>query len=515
MEQTEKAAKKYDLLIVGGGINGTGIARDAALRGLKVCLCEQGDLASATSSASTKLIHGGLRYLEFGDFKLVRSALLERKLLMELLPGFITPLRFVLPFKKGMRPFWVLRLGLWVYDHLGPLGELAPTKKRTFENNEFSTVLKDHFKQGLEYSDGWVDDARLVIFNAIEAAQEGADIRPCCKVTSAKRGETHWNVTLTTGEIVKAKALVNATGPYVNEFIKEAENSEPLRPLRLVRGSHIVVPKLYDLDQAFMLQQDDGRIIFTIPYEKFFTLIGTTETQHDKSLKKVEASEKEITYLLDAVNRDFRKKIKRSDVCWTFSGVRPLFDSSEKNKEEKNEEEKKAAHKVSRDYELAVDKAADLPIIHVYGGKITTFRKLAIEVVDLLTPFFAGLGKSRTDEVPYLAFDQVGYEEWLKTYHENYVLLPLSLRNRWLSSYGRRADWFLKGVKSKKDLGIEFGAGLFEREVRFLMTHEWAKTAEDILWRRTKLGLHMTSSQIETLEQWINEQEERSDLYQL
>ncbi|MBO6550527.1 MAG: glycerol-3-phosphate dehydrogenase [Rhizobiales bacterium] len=510
MEQTEKAVKKYDVVIVGGGINGTGIARDAALRGLKVCLCEQGDLASATSSASTKLIHGGLRYLEFGDFKLVRSALLERKLLMELLPGFITPLRFVLPFKKGMRPFWVLRLGLWIYDHLGPLGKLAPTKKRTFENNEFSTVLKDHLKQGLEYSDGWVDDARLVIFNAIEAAQEGADIRSCCKVTSAKRDETHWNVTLSTGELVKAKAIINASGPYVNQFIKEAEKSEPLRPLRLVRGSHIVVPKLYDLDQAFMLQQDDGRIIFTIPYEKYFTLIGTTEVQHHSSLKKVEISEEEISYLIEAVRKDLRKHIKHSDVCWTFSGVRPLFDSSEKGANAP-----KAAHKVSRDYELALDKAADLPIIHVYGGKITTFRKLAIEAVDLLSPFFANLGKSRTDTVPYSAFDQVGHEEWLKTYHENYVLLPLSLRNRWLASYGRRADWFLKKVKSKKDLGKEFGAGLFEREVRYLMTHEWAKTAEDVLWRRTKLGLHMTTSQIDTLEKWMNEQQEREDLYQL
>ena len=448
MEQTEKAVKKYDVVIVGGGINGTGIARDAALRGLKVCLCEQGDLASATSSASTKLIHGGLRYLEFGDFKLVRSALLERKLLMELLPGFITPLRFVLPFKKGMRPFWVLRLGLWIYDHLGPLGKLAPTKKRTFENNEFSTVLKDHLKQGLEYSDGWVDDARLVIFNAIEAAQEGADIRSCCKVTSAKRDETHWNVTLSTGELVKAKAIINASGPYVNQFIKEAEKSEPLRPLRLVRGSHIVVPKLYDLDQAFMLQQDDGRIIFTIPYEKYFTLIGTTEVQHHSSLKKVEISEEEISYLIEAVRKDLRKHIKHSDVCWTFSGVRPLFDSSEKGANAP-----KAAHKVSRDYELALDKAADLPIIHVYGGKITTFRKLAIEAVDLLSPFFANLGKSRTDTVPYSAFDQVGHEEWLKTYHENYVLLPLSLRNRWLASYGRRADWFLKKSEVKKRSG--------------------------------------------------------------
>jgi len=510
MEQTHKSTKTYDLLIVGGGINGTGIARDAALRGLKVCLCEQGDLAGATSSASTKLIHGGLRYLEFGDFKLVRSALLERKLLMSLLPGFIKPLRFVLPYKKGMRPLWLLRLGLWIYDHLGPLGDLSPTARRSFQNNEFSPVLKEHFTEGLEYSDGWVDDARLVIFNAIEAAQEGADIRSYCKVKSAVRDEGHWFITLSNGESIKVKALVNATGPFVNQFIKETEKSEPLRSIRLVRGSHIVVPKLYDLDQAFILQQDDGRIIFTIPYEKHFTLVGTTETQHDGSLKKIKASEEEIKYLLSAVNRDFRKSLKRSDVTWTFSGVRPLFDKSENSTKEK-----KAAHKVSRDYELAIDKAAELPIIHVYGGKITTFRKLAIEVVDLLKPFFAKLGSSRTEAVPYAAFDPVGHENWLKAYHEQYVLLPLSLRSRWLNSYGRRADWFLKGVKSKKELGKEFGAGLFEREVRYLMTHEWAMTAEDVLWRRTKLGLHMTNSQREVLETWMQEQQERSELYQI
>ncbi|MGH1407026.1 MAG: glycerol-3-phosphate dehydrogenase [Rhodomicrobiaceae bacterium] len=507
MEQTNKSAKTYDLLIVGGGINGTGIARDATLRGLKVCLCEQGDLASATSSASTKLIHGGLRYLEFGDFKLVRSALLERKLLMELLPGFIKPLRFVLPFKKGMRSFWLLPLGLWIYDHLGPLGDLLPTAKRSFQNNEFSPVLKDNFIEGLEYSDGWVDDARLVIFNALEAAQVGADIRPNCKVTSAKREDGHWFITLSNGESVKAKALVNATGPFVNQFIKEAEKSEPLRSVRLVRGSHIVVPKLYDLEQAFILQQDDGRIIFTIPYEKYFTLVGTTEAKHVSSLKKVEASEEEIAYLLNAVNRDFRKHLKRSDVSWTFSGVRPLFETTGK--------ENKASHKVSRDYELAVDKAADLPVIHVYGGKITTFRKLAVDTVDLLKPFFAGLGTSRTKEVPYAAFDPVGHEEWLKDFHEQYVLLPLSLRNRWLNSYGRRSDWFLKGVKSKKDLGKEFGAGLFEREVRYLMTHEWATTAEDVLWRRTKLGLHMTNEQRNELKSWMQEQQGRPELYQI
>ena len=267
MELTQKPEKNYDLIIIGGGINGTGIARDAALRGLKVGLFEQGDLACGTSSASTKLIHGGLRYLEFADFKLVRDALSERKILMDLLPGFITPKRFVLPWKKAMRPAWVLQVGLWIYDHLGPLGKLPPTMKRSFENNDFSAVLKAHLTKGFEYSDCWVDDARLVIFNALEATQEGADISTHCKVTSIKRDETVWHVELSTGKVVAAKALINATGPFANQFIKEVEKSESLRSLRLVRGSHIVVPKLYDLDQSFILEQDDGRIIFTIPYE--------------------------------------------------------------------------------------------------------------------------------------------------------------------------------------------------------------------------------------------------------
>ena len=514
MEQTQKPKKNYDLIIIGGGINGTGIARDAALRGVKVGLFEQGDLACGTSSASTKLIHGGLRYLEFGDFKLVREALKERKLLMDLLPGFITPLRFVLPWKKAMRPAWVLQMGLWIYDHLGPLGNLLPTVKRTFENNEFGAVLKAHLTKGFEYSDCWVDDARLVIFNALEAAQEGADITPYCKVTSVRRDETAWHVELSTGETVAAKALINATGPYANRFIKEVENSASLQTIRLVRGSHIVVPKLYDLEQAFILQQGDGRIIFTIPYEKYFTLIGTTEVQHTTSLNKVEASEAEITYLINAVNQDLRKTIKRSDICWTFAGVRPLFDKSQTS-DKSNAAPQKTSYKVSRDYELTIDNAADLPIIHIYGGKITTFRKLAIEAVDKLKPVFPYLGVSRTQDVPYAAFDPLGHEEWLKTFHDQYVLLPLSLRQRWLSLYGRRVDWFLKGVKSKKDLGKDFGAGLFEREVRYLMVHEWAKTADDVLWRRTKLGLHLEPSQREELKKWMQEQEGREELYQL
>lgn len=499
MEQTKNKSQKFDLLIIGGGINGTGIARDAALRGLKTCLCEQGDLGSETSSASTKLIHGGLRYLEFGDFKLVRHALQERKLLMELLPGFIRPIRFVLPVKKSMRPVWILQAALWIYDHLGPLGTLPRSGKLSFKNNEFSSVLRDHFKQGFEYSDASVDDARLVVFNAIEAAQEGASIKTNSKVISAMRDEGEWRVNLASGEVITAKALINATGPHVNQFIKTAIKAEPLQPLRLVRGSHIVVPKIYDLEQAFILQQDDGRIIFTIPYEKHFTLIGTTETPHSTKLKNITASEEEVKYLLNAINKDFRKTLKPSDISWSFSGVRPLFDDG-----------KKVMKKVSRDYEIALENAADTPVLHIYGGKITTFRKLAVEAVDKLNPFFPHMGSTRTDVVPYAAFDQKGHAEWLKTFHEKYVLLPLSLRNRWLQAYGRRADWFLKGAKSKKDLGIDFGAGLFEREVRYLMNHEWAKTADDVLWRRTKLGLHMDETQRETLHLWLIEQRQLS-----
>lgn len=503
----------YDVIIIGGGVNGTGVARDAALRGLRVCLLEKGDLGGATSSASTKLIHGGLRYLEFGAFRLVQDALFERQLLMKMMPGFIREMRFVLPFKKRLktargkgekvvtRPFVLVRLGLWLYDLLGPRGVLKKSTTIPQPENSYTSLLKDGMARGFEYSDCIVDDARLVIFNALEAAAAGAVISSYSTVVSAVRGEKYWQVELEDGRLIEGRSLVNATGPYVNRFIETEMKKFAALPLRLVRGSHIVVPRLYELERAFLLQQDDGRVVFTIPYERHFTLIGTTEEPQETDLETVSATESEIAYLMKAVAQYFRRDLKRSDVVWSFAGVRPLYD-----------EGKTQAYKANRDYKLdveVVEEHADgLPVVHIYGGKITTFRKLSADVVDKLKVAFPELGPCRTDVVPYTAFDDVGYKAWLKDFHERFVLLPLSMKQRWLHAYGRRVEWFLKGVRSKKDLGQDFGAGFFERELRYLITHEWARTPEDVLWRRTKLGLHLSESQREAVSSWMKERQQ-------
>ena len=488
----ERQLEHYDLIIVGGGVNGTGVARDAALRGLTVCLLEKGDLGGATSSSSTKLIHGGLRYLEYGAFSLVRSALIERRLLMSLLPGFIRPMRFILPLKKRMRSWLLLRLGLWVYDHLGPRGSLARSAAVTLAGTEFGAPLKDVIKRGFEYSDGWVDDARLVILNAVEAKALGAEICPRAEVMAARRDEGQWQVTLADGRVLTARGLVNAAGPFVNQFIETRMEGHAALPLRLVRGSHIVVPKLFDHDRAYMLQQPDGRIVFVIPFEKNFTLVGTTEAEQTGGLDAVEASDDEIDYLIRAVNRDFKRQINKAAVQWTFAGVRPLFDAGEK-----------AAKAASRDYHLAVEAASDVPVVHVYGGKITTFRKLAADVVDKFMPYFDRLGPTKTDRTPFAPFEREGYEDWLEGFHHRLSFLPPSMRARWAAAYGRRADWFLRGVGSVDDLGGYFGGGLYEREVRYLVTHEWAQSGEDVLWRRSKCGLHMTGEERQKLADWM------------
>lgn len=487
-------AESYDLVIVGGGVNGTGIARDAALRGLSVCLVEKGDLGGATSSASTKLIHGGLRYLEYGAFSLVRAALIERRLLMSLLPGFIRPMRFILPLKKRMRSWLLLRLGLWVYDHIGPRGSLPASAGVKLGGSEFGAPLKAAISHGFEYSDGWVDDARLVILNALEAKALGAEIRSRAEVVSAKRDEGQWLVTLADGRRVAAKGLVNAAGPFVNQFIETRMEGHAALPLRLVRGSHIVVPKLYDHNKAYMLQQPDGRIVFVIPYEKNFTLVGTTEVEHGAGLDDVTASRDEIDYLIRAVNRDFKRQIDRQAVVWSFAGVRPLFD-----------EGKKSAKAASRDYFLALEAADELPVVHVYGGKITTFRKLAADAVDRVMPFFDRVGPSKTDRTPYAPFERAGYDEWLEGFHHRLSFLPPTLRARWAAAYGRRADWFLRDVSAVEDLGEFFGGGLYERELRYLITHEWAENAEDILWRRSKCGLHMDADERQRVADWMGE----------
>lgn len=495
ISETPAGAAVYDIIIIGGGVNGTGIARDAALRGLSVCLIEQGDLASGTSSASTKLIHGGLRYLEFYDFKLVRAALVERARLLKLMSGFIRPLEFILPYKKSMRAKWLIRLGLFLYDHLGPRAGLPAAKAIKLKGTEFGAPLKEALAEGFDYADCWVDDARLVVFNALEAKAEGAEITLRQRVSRVERlGREGFELTLETGRRIRGRALVNATGPAVNQVIEEVMGGHALLPLRLVRGSHIITPRLFTHERAYILQQDDGRIVFAIPYEDSFTLIGTTEAPHEGSLRQVEPAEAEIDYLIAAVNRDFKRQIKRRDVLSAFAGVRPLFA-----------DEGGESRSLSREYHLALEAAGGAPLLHVYGGKITTFRKLAEEAVDLLASHFPHAGPGRTAELAYTAFEPEEVAVWRAKLDAQLDFLPQSLRARYLDSYGCRVGWFLRDVTSFEALGQYFGGGLYEREVRYLIAHEWAATAEDILYRRTKCGLHMSDEERAALTAWLDE----------
>lgn len=487
--------KVYDLVIVGGGVNGTGIARDAALRGLSVCLLEQGDLASGTSSYSTKLIHGGLRYLEYGAFGLVSEALRERALLLEVLAGFVRPLRLILPHQATMRPQWLLRIGVWLYDHLAPRGTLEASRKISLKTDELGAPLAFRDRQGFEFSDCVVDDARLVVFNALEAEAVGAKICPNRQVSQALRVDGMWHVTCHDGTLVKAKTLINATGPFVNHFIETVMQGFVPCGLRLVRGSHIIVPRLFEHDRAYMLQQPDKRIIFAIPYEEHFTLVGTTEVAHEGEISDVRPSEDELNYLIDAVNQSFKRKIEHSDIVHFFAGIRPLVDEPEVS-----------ASGVSREYKLIVETAGGAPVVHVYGGKLTTFRSLSQAVVDKLSPFFSRLESSKTETLGYAAFERPGFDEWQNEFHKRLKFLPQSLLNRYVHAYGRRADWFLQDVRSVDDLGEDFGGGLYLVEVRYLISYEWARRAEDILWRRTKCGLQMTGAQQQHFTEWFRQE---------
>ena len=497
-QSVKQARKIYDLVIVGGGVNGTGIARDAALRGLSVCLLERGDLASGTSSYSSKLVHGGLRYLEFGAFSMVREALKERALLLSLLPGFVRPLRLILPHGKDLRPAWLLRVGLWLYDHLAPRGTLLKSMSHDLQTHEFGTPLKERGGLGFEFSDCKVDDARLVVLNALEAEAERAAILPFSEVTSVRRLDEAWQVETKDGLMVKGRVLVNATGPFANQFIENVMNGFAPLSLRLVRGSHIVVPKLYDHDRGYLLQLADKRVMFALPFENNFTLVGTTEAEETGDLTQVVPSEAEISYLMAAVNQHFKREISADDIVWSFAGVRPLIES-----------EGASARSLSRDYQLVVEEAGGAPVLHVYGGKLTTFRALSEEAVDRLVPFFNGLGKTRTDEVSYVAFEKPGFAEWEADFHQRLAFLPPRLRARYVVAYGRRSDWFLRDVSSIDDMGRFFGGGLYMVELRYLIAHEWARTAEDVLWRRTKCGVHMTQVQRDELTAWFETELER------
>jgi glycerol-3-phosphate dehydrogenase len=476
----------YDLLVIGGGINGTGIARDAAGRGLSVLLCERGDLAEFTSSSSTKLIHGGLRYLEYYEFRLVREALAERERLLRLAPHIIWPLRFVLPHDEGLRPAWMLRIGLFLYDHLARLRTLPGSEMVRLRTSPVGAPLQDRLSKGFVYSDCWVEDSRLVVLNAMDAQARGAEIRTRTGVETARRTDGTWTATLRDGatgrsETVRAKAVVNAAGPWVSETLGTTLGVNSRAAVRLIKGSHIVVRKLYEGDQAYILQQPDKRIIFAIPYEHDFTLIGTTDVPYENEPGPVAISEEETRYLCDCINRSFARSIGPKDVVWSYSGVRPLYDDAAAN-----------ASAVTRDYVLDLDDAGgQAPALSVFGGKITTYRRLAEHAIEKIAPHFPGLKKAWTGDavLPGGAMPDADFEAFLARFSREAPFLPAETARRLARAYGTEARTIVAGARSLADLGEAFDGGLTTAEVDYLVRAEWVRTAEDILWRRSKLGL--------------------------
>ena len=479
----------YDLLVVGGGINGAGIARDAAGRGLRVLLVEQDDFARHTSSASTKLIHGGLRYLEYYEFRLVREALIERERLLAAAPHIIWPLRFVLPHRNDVRPAWMVRLGLFLYDHLGGRKRLPGSEGVRFRTSLLGSALKPGVERGFVYSDCWVQDSRLVVLNARDAAEKGAELHTRTRFLGAQREGGIWRAEIEDlrgggRRPVTARILVNAAGPWVSELLTRRLKINDADKVRLVKGSHIVVPRMFAHDHAYIFQQPDRRIVFAIPYERDFTLIGTTDMEYkaDPAHPRIDADE--VDYLCAAANRYFRNSIAPGDVVWTYSGVRPLLEDEEDN-----------ASEVTRDYRLEVD-ANGPPLLSVFGGKLTTYRKLAEQAVDRLE---SQLGRKpqpwTADGAPLPGGDMLPFDQALALLRTARPWLPKDLAWRLVRNYGSRARRILGEATALADLGEHFGADLYQAEVDYLRHHEWVVDAEDLLWRRSKLGLRLTPAQ--------------------
>jgi glycerol-3-phosphate dehydrogenase len=477
----------HDIFVIGGGINGCGIARDAAGRGYSVFLAEMNDLASGTSSAATKLIHGGLRYLEHYEFRLVREALMEREVLWAAAPHIIWPLRIVLPHHKGLRPAWFLRLGLFVYDTLGGRKLLPATRDVKLRTDPAGKALKAQFERAFEFSDCWVNDARLVALNARDAADRGATIRTRTTVMSARNEGGIWHVGLSdsaTGqrETVRAKLLINASGPWVDQVLSGTLGQNRVGNVRLVQGSHIVVKKLYDHDRCYMFQNADGRIIFAIPYEGEFTLIGTTDRDYDGDPRDVRVTEGEIDYLCGIASAYFERPLRKEDVVWSYSGVRPLYaDGASK------------AQETTRDYVLKTSgHKGDAPLINVIGGKLTTYRKLAESTLEKVEVLIGAKGGSWTDKatLPGGDFPPNGYADVVADLKRDYPFLDLDYARRLVRLYGTLARTILGIARSYADLGQHFGDDLYEAEIAYLMEREWAMSSDDVLWRRTKRGLH-------------------------
>jgi len=493
----DQSEETVDLLIVGGGINGAGIARDAAGRGLSVLLVEQEDLASHTSSASTKLIHGGLRYLEYGEFRLVREALIERERLLAMAPHIIWPLSFVLPQNRSPRPAWMVRLGLFLYDHLGGRVRLPGTRTIRLDRSPLGAGLSARTGKAFVYSDCWVEDSRLVVLNALDAAERGARIETRTRLIEARREGSGWIATIE-GEsgtrTVRARILVNASGPWVADVIGRAHGTRRDRGVRLVKGSHIVVPRLYDGEHAFMLQNDDRRIVFAIPYEGRFTLVGTTDQPWTEAPAKASISAGETAYLLDTINRYFAVKTGEADIAWSYAGIRPLYDDHAAD-----------ASAVTRDYVLDLDTGPagedHAPMLNIFGGKITTYRKLAEHALSELAPFLRQASGDWTAGAALPGGDMADadFERFLRELQAERPALPPVLLRRLARAYGTRVRALLGGARTVADLGPDLGGGLYGAEVDYLVRVEWARMAEDILFRRSKLGLHVPEGTAERL----------------
>ena len=493
---SDSSLKLYDIVIIGGGINGVGIAKDAAGRGLKVLLCEQDDLAAATSSASSKLIHGGLRYLEHYEFRLVREALQEREVLLAIGHHLVKPLRFRLPHAPHLRPAWMIRAGLFLYDYLAGRKTLPPSRCIKLDNH---SPLQPMHTRVFEYSDCWVDDARLVIANAITACERGATILPRTRCESAQRTVRGWEIELSNTpdgarQHVYAKALVNASGPWVADFIEKNLSMKPEHGIRMIKGSHIAVPALHNGEEAYILQNTDGRIVFVIPWLDKWSMIGTTDVEYQGDPAQVIPSEEEEQYLIAIANQYFKKQTHREDIVHRFAGVRPLCNDESNN-----------PSAITRDYTITVsDSSENLPLLNIFGGKLTTYRKLAESALSKLKPWFSEMGEPWTDHVVLAGGEIISKESFIENLLHGFPWLPKEIANRYVSNYGDLCHRFLLPCNSLADMGQHFGNGLYQAEVDYLIDHEWAVEADDILWRRTKTGLGLPEQKKEQLISYLH-----------
>ncbi len=496
MNHQDKDEKTYDIFVIGGGVNGAGILRDASGRGYKCGLAEMGDFGSATSSSSTKLFHGGLRYLESFQFRLVKESLRERDLLVNLMPHISWPLQFILPHNENLRPYWILRLGLYIYDLLAGFTSFSKSTSINLRNDPVGSCLDQSYKRALAYTDCWVEDSRLVLLNILDAEKRGAKAFSYSKVTSVERKNGQWLVSIKSKEKsfkIKTKVLVNTMGPWVNSLIQREQNKKNQSLVRLLKGSHIVVKKLFDHDSAYIFQGKDGRIIFSIPYEKDFTLIGTTEVEH-KQGQEAKCSDEEKNYLCNFASNYFKKKLKVKDIVWDYSGVRALNES--RNVEARN---------ASRDYSFELEKKEGSILLTVYGGKITTYRKLAEKAVSKITSSLKLKRKEWTSEenLPGGYFELEDREKLIIGLLKKYKFLNRRWAERLFKTFGSDVEKVLGEAKAKQDLGRNFGFDLTEREVLWYINHEHVKCVDDLVWRRSKLGLRLSNKQMKELHSYI------------